>query len=124
MRHALSALGYNVSAGSEQIIALESGTEEQTLVLRNALQSRGIFGAVFCAPATARDRALMRLTMHAHLTAVEIDRLIQVCAEIRDEVNLAGWRSTQRKPRTPVARPPMARQTALQASLEALHGTA
>lgn len=124
VRSALSGLGYNVSAGSEQIIALESGTEEQTLVLRNALQSRGIFGAVFCAPATARDRALMRLTMHACLTAVEIDRLIQVCAEIRDEVNLAGWRSTQRKPRAALPQPPLTRHTVLHEALEALHGTA
>jgi len=110
VRGALAGLGYNVSAGSEQIIALESGTEEQTLVLRDALQSRGIFGAVFCAPATARDRALMRLTMNACLTAVETDRLVQVCAEIRDEVGLANWRSSQRRQRAPVARQAAPRQ--------------
>ncbi|MGT2492652.1 aminotransferase class I/II-fold pyridoxal phosphate-dependent enzyme [Cupriavidus basilensis] len=99
VRNALSGLGYrNVSAGSEQIIALESGTEEQTLVLRNALQSRGIFGAVFCAPRHgARPRP--DASDHARLPDRRGNRAgwIQgLRVEIRDEVNLAGWRSSQR----------------------------
>ncbi|MGO4152510.1 alpha-hydroxyketone-type quorum-sensing autoinducer synthase [Cupriavidus sp. YAF13] len=123
VRNALAGLGYNVSAGSEQIIALESGTEQQTLALRNALQERGIFGAVFCAPATARDRALMRLTMNACLTAVEIERLIQVCAEIRDEIGLASWRSTQRLRNAPRARLVADRQASTPVPHEALETT-
>jgi CAI-1 autoinducer synthase len=96
VRHELSALGYNVSAGTEQIIALESGPEPQTMVLRNALQENGIFGAVFCAPATAKNRSLMRLTLNSGLTDVEIARLIDVCAKIRDSVKLHDWPSTRR----------------------------
>jgi CAI-1 autoinducer synthase len=97
IRNELSALGYNVSDGTEQIIALESGPEPQTMVLRNALQENGIFGAVFCAPATAKNRSLMRLTLNSGLTDVEITRLIDVCARIRDRVNLRDWPSTRRK---------------------------
>lgn len=95
-RAAITALGYNISDGSEQIIGLEAGTEPHVMVLRDALQRRGIFGAVFCSPATPKNRALMRLTLHAKLTAFEIDRLVSVLAEIRDEVRLEEWSSTRR----------------------------
>ncbi|WP_029044977.1 alpha-hydroxyketone-type quorum-sensing autoinducer synthase [Cupriavidus sp. amp6] len=98
-REAISALGYNISDGSEQIIGLEAGTEPQVMVLRNALQQRGIFGAVFCSPATPKNRALMRLTLHAKLSAGEIDRLVSVLASIRDEVRLEEWSSTRRSRR-------------------------
>ncbi|MCA3186402.1 MULTISPECIES: alpha-hydroxyketone-type quorum-sensing autoinducer synthase [unclassified Cupriavidus] len=95
-RAAITALGYNISDGSEQIIGLEAGAEPQVMVLRNALQRHGIFGAVFCSPATPKNRALMRLTLHAKLGPSDIDRLIDVLAKIRDEVNLAEWSSTRR----------------------------
>ncbi|MEJ7806471.1 MAG: hypothetical protein WKG03_11210, partial [Telluria sp.] len=62
VRAGLAELGYNVDDGTEQIIALEAGPEPKTLVLRKALERRGIYGAVFCAPATAKNRSLVRLT--------------------------------------------------------------
>lgn len=96
VRETLTELGYNVSDGSEQIIALEAGTEPQTMVLRNALQSRGVFGAVFCAPATPKNRSLMRLTLNSGLTDIEVDRVLEVCAEIREEVDLPNWSSSKR----------------------------
>lgn len=103
VRDGLSALGYNVSDGTEQIIALEAGPEPQTMVLRNALQENGIFGAVFCAPATAKNRSLMRLTLNSGLTSVEIARLIEVSKKIRDQVNMQDWSSTRRLNRHSVA---------------------
>jgi CAI-1 autoinducer synthase len=96
LRQALSALGYNVSDGTEQIIALEVGTEPQTLVLRNALEENGIFGSVFCAPATPKNRSLVRLSINSGLTAVEMGRIIKVCEYIRDQVHLRDWSSTRR----------------------------
>ncbi len=95
-RAAISALGYNISDGSEQIIGLEAGTEPQVKLLRDALQRHGIFGAVFCAPATPKNRALMRLTLHAKLTTHDIGRLLDVLETIRDEVRLDEWSSTRR----------------------------
>lgn len=100
VRTGLSALGYNVSEGTEQIIALEAGPEPQTLILRDALEEHGIFGAVFCAPATAKNRSLLRLTLNAGLTDVETARLLEVCEQIRDRVNLKDWSSTRRLART------------------------
>ncbi|MFJ2987324.1 alpha-hydroxyketone-type quorum-sensing autoinducer synthase [Collimonas sp. NPDC087041] len=96
IRDGLTALGYNVSDGTEQIIALEAGTEPMTLCLRKALEAEGIFGAVFCAPATPKNRSLVRLTLNSGLTEVELQRVLQACADIREEVQLQSWSSTRR----------------------------
>lgn len=96
VREGLSDLGYNVSDGSEQIIALEAGTEPQVLALRKALERRGVYGAVFCAPATAKNRALLRLTLNSGVTAAQAQRLLQACADIRSELDVSAWSSTRR----------------------------
>jgi CAI-1 autoinducer synthase len=72
LRRSLSDMGYPIHQGSEQIIALEAGTEFDTLALRDQLEARGVFGAVFCAPATSRNRAMVRLTLNAALTQAEL----------------------------------------------------
>jgi CAI-1 autoinducer synthase len=97
VRAELSELGYNVDDGSEQIIALEAGPEPKTLKLRKALEARGIYGAVFCAPATAKNRSLVRLTLNSGLSSDEIDRLLVACADIREEIDLENWPSTHRR---------------------------
>ena len=99
-RAELSELGYNVSDGTEQIIALEAGTEPQTMKLRNALQRRGIFGAVFYYPATPKNRSLVRLTFNASHTDRDVDRLVAACAEMRGEVDFGYWSSTRRAAKT------------------------
>jgi CAI-1 autoinducer synthase len=60
------------------------------------LESRGIFGAVFCAPATPLDGALVRFSVNCGLNLEQLDRVIEVCAKIRDEVNLEEWESVRR----------------------------
>jgi CAI-1 autoinducer synthase len=99
VRAGLADLGYNVSDGSEQIIALEAGPEPKTLVLRKALEARGVYGAVFCAPATAKNRSLVRLTLNSGLGEHEIDKLLDACADMRREVDLENWSSTKRQRR-------------------------
>jgi CAI-1 autoinducer synthase len=93
----LDELGYNVDASASQIVALESGTEQQTIVLRDALEARNVFGAPFCAPATPKQRACIRLSLHSDLTDADIQWLGSVCAAIREEVGMARWASTRRK---------------------------
>lgn len=100
LRRELDALGYNLSGSQCQIVSLESGSEQNTIVLRDALESRGIFGSIFCAPATPKSRALMRFSVNAALTDAELERIVAVCREIRDEVDLASWPSTRRKLRS------------------------
>lgn len=72
LRRSLCDMGYPIHQGSEQIIALEVGTEFDTLALRDQLEERGVVGAVFCAPATSRNRAMVRLTLNAALMDAEL----------------------------------------------------
>lgn len=97
LKQGLDALGYNVSASQAQIIALEPGDIRQTTTLRDALEKRGVFGAIFFPPATPEKRCLIRFTVNCGLSRNELDRIIEVCGEIRDEVGMAEWRSTKRK---------------------------
>lgn len=100
LRGRLDELGYNLNDSRSQIIALESGTEQQTIVLRDALEARGIFGSIFCAPATPKNRALMRFSVNAALRDTDLERIVEVCRDIRDEIDLANWPSTRRKQRS------------------------
>ena len=99
VRVRLSELGYCIDDGTEQIIALEAGPEPKTLVLRKALEARGIYGAVFCAPATAKNRSLVRLTLNSGMTRDEIEKLVAACADMRSEVDLVNWSSSSRRKR-------------------------
>lgn len=99
VRVRLSELGYCIDDGTEQIIALEAGPEPKTLVLRKALEARGIYGAVFCAPATAKNRSLVRLTLNSGMTREEIEKLVAACADMRSEVDLVNWSSSSRRKR-------------------------
>jgi CAI-1 autoinducer synthase len=97
LKAGLDKLGYNVEASKTQIIALEAGDIRQTTTLRDALESRGVFGAIFFPPATPDKRCLIRFTLNCGLSRSELDRIVEVCGEIRDEVGMAEWRSTRRK---------------------------
>jgi CAI-1 autoinducer synthase len=68
-------------------------------VLRKALENRGIQGAVFCAPATPKNRALVRLTLNSGLGRREIAKLLDAAADMREEVDLENWTSTVRRRR-------------------------
>ena len=95
----LDDLGYNVDLSKSQIIALEAGEILETIKLRDALERRGIFGAIFLPPATPSKRCIIRFTVNCGLTRAELDRVLAVCAEIRDEVGLVSWPSTRRRGR-------------------------
>jgi CAI-1 autoinducer synthase len=97
VRDALSDLGYPIHHGTEQIISLEAGAERDTLALRDALEARGVFGAVFCAPATSRNRAMVRLTLNAALTNAEMDHVIAVAAEVAPLVKPWDWPIARRQ---------------------------
>jgi CAI-1 autoinducer synthase len=96
VREELSALGYNVGDGSEQIIALEPGPEPKTLALRKLLERHGVYGAMFCAPATPKNRSLVRLTLNSGLDRSQLSRIVQACDDILDQVDLENWSSTRR----------------------------
>lgn len=97
LRRRLSELGYNVDNTDSQVIALEAGPEFRSMQLRDALANEGIFGAVFCTPATPQNRSLLRLSVNCALDEAALERIIDVCAEIREAVELDLWPSTKRK---------------------------
>ncbi len=91
LRGALSELGYPIGQGSEQIIALEAGMECDTMALRDRLEERDVFSAMFCAPATGSKRAMMRLTLNAGLMDSELDHVEAAAREIAPLVKPWDW---------------------------------
>ncbi|MEM9012453.1 MAG: aminotransferase class I/II-fold pyridoxal phosphate-dependent enzyme [Pseudomonadota bacterium] len=76
-------LGYEVAESDRQIVAITTGTDSATVRFRDALAAQGLFGSVFCAPATPVDRAIIRLTLNADLTRHDIARALQIFAKAR-----------------------------------------
>lgn len=97
LRAGLNGLGYNLNGSQSQIVSLESGSEQRTIVLRDALEERGIFGSVFCAPATSKNRAMVRLSLNTDLDRHDLDRILLACDEVRATTAFEEWPSTRRK---------------------------
>ncbi|HEY8048774.1 MAG TPA: alpha-hydroxyketone-type quorum-sensing autoinducer synthase [Ramlibacter sp.] len=103
LRASLSDAGYPIHHGSEQIIALEAGSEPAAMRLRDVFEERGVIGAIFCAPATSKNRAMLRLTLHAALAESEMAHVERVAREAADILQPWEW---------PIARRQRARQAA------------
>jgi CAI-1 autoinducer synthase len=95
-REGLSSLGYAISSQS-QIVSIMSGLESDTELLRDALEERNVFGSVFLSPATPKNRSLMRFSIHSGLTRSELDYVLNVCEDIRDDIGMRDWKSTRIK---------------------------
>jgi CAI-1 autoinducer synthase len=105
VRRAVADLGYPIHQGTEQIIALEAGSEPATMALRDALEGQGIFGAIFCAPATSRNRAMVRLTLNAGLTDAELDHLEAALGTIARSCQPWNWPIARRSKATMALQP-------------------
>jgi len=91
LRNSLTELGYPIHQGTEQIISLEAGLEPDTMVLRDRLEEHNVFGAIFCAPATSRNRAMVRLTLNANLTEAELSHIETAARDIAPLVKPWDW---------------------------------
>ncbi|WP_412557284.1 quorum-sensing autoinducer CAI-1 synthase [Vibrio sp. TBRI6] len=80
-------IGISVRSHS-QIIALETGDERNTEKVRDYLESNGIFGAVFCRPATPRNKNIIRFSLNSSITDDQADKLINVCRQAYKNQNL------------------------------------
>lgn len=85
IRNALKDLGYNIGYSQAYIISLLTGPEAHVIILRDALEKRGLYGAVFCAPASPKNSTMVRLTVNSAITEEQIDRIIQICSEAKSE---------------------------------------
>ena len=97
LRRKLDEMGYDVSSSQSQIMSLVAGPESQTIQLRDALEQRGIFGSPFCAPATPKNRSLIRFSLNAGMTEASLSRVAEVCRDIRGIVQADQWLSTTKK---------------------------
>nr|WP_063818146.1 alpha-hydroxyketone-type quorum-sensing autoinducer synthase [Herbidospora sakaeratensis] len=84
VRDEVAALGFDLEGSVSQIVALQTGTEWATIEVRELLEEHGVFGSVFAPPATARNRALIRLSLHAGLGDDDVDRIVAACEVVRD----------------------------------------
>lgn len=91
LRASLSDAGFPIHQGTEQIIALEAGTEPAAMALRDSLEDRDVIGSIFCAPATGRNRAMVRLTLNASLTDAEIEHVEGVAREVAPLLKPWDW---------------------------------
>ncbi|MFM2642382.1 alpha-hydroxyketone-type quorum-sensing autoinducer synthase [Vibrio chagasii] len=74
----LKQIGFNIRSES-QIIALECGNERNTERVRDFLEERDVFGAVFCRPATGKNKNIIRFSVNADMTPSDIDHVLTVC---------------------------------------------
>lgn len=96
----LKSLGYPIcETYISQIIVLEAGPEPATMQLRDAMERYDIIGAVFCAPATPKNRSLLRLSLNCGLSDDDVNRILYAATAIRDEVKLSEWPATRRATR-------------------------
>ncbi|MDB5966835.1 MAG: quorum-sensing autoinducer synthase [Polaromonas sp.] len=91
LRTSLADAGFPIHQGTEQIISLEAGSEPDAMVLRDALESRDVVGSIFCAPATSRNRAMVRLTLNSALTEAELGHVEAVAREIAPLLKPWDW---------------------------------
>ncbi|EDP59323.1 alpha-hydroxyketone-type quorum-sensing autoinducer synthase [Vibrio sp. AND4] len=80
LRTGLKQIGYQIRSES-QIIALECGSERNTERVRDFLEERNVFGAVFCRPATGKNKNIIRLSINADMTLSDLNHVLSVCKE-------------------------------------------
>lgn len=86
LRDGLTGLGYRLVESDTQIIALETGSEADATLARDALVARDIFSAALFPPAASVGRTLVRLSAHAGLTDDDVNRILTACRSLTAEL--------------------------------------
>ncbi|CAH0529634.1 alpha-hydroxyketone-type quorum-sensing autoinducer synthase [Vibrio hippocampi] len=74
----LQKIGFNIRSESH-IVSLETGSESNTKKVRDFLESKGVFGSVFCRPATTPTQNIIRFSINCSVTKQQIQRVVDVC---------------------------------------------
>ncbi|MDC5806159.1 quorum-sensing autoinducer CAI-1 synthase [Vibrio europaeus] len=77
VREGLANIGYNIRSES-QIISLETAEKTNTRKVRDFFEDHGVFGSVFCTPATPDNKNILRLSLNSALTSTDIDKILSV----------------------------------------------
>jgi CAI-1 autoinducer synthase len=56
--------------------------------MRDHLENMNVFGSVFCAPATPKNKNLIRFSVNSELTDQEIEVILKACLSMRCELAL------------------------------------
>lgn len=86
-RQAVADAGYDIGNGTEQIIGIRCGPIRAAVQLRDALESRGVFGSLFWYPATEWREAVLRLSVNADLRSEDIECLGTALRSARDHLD-------------------------------------
>lgn len=92
MRQGLKAHGLRLGNSESQIMSLYPGPEKTTVAVKTFLEERGVFGSVFAWPATPRNKSLIRFSVRQDHTRLQLQRVIDVCAELPSRFNVQTWR--------------------------------
>jgi len=65
------------------IVPLLCGSEQHTIWLRQQLEQQGIFGSVFCAPATPVNKSLIRLSINCEHTQEQLNHIVGILTRLR-----------------------------------------
>lgn len=90
LRAGLQNIGFKIRSDS-QIISLECGDEQNTELVRDFLEANGVYGAVFCAPATPKNKAIIRFSLSADMSNRDIDQVLTVCQAAYDHPELCFY---------------------------------
>ena len=85
LRNGIREMGIKLASQS-QIISLVTGTEEQTEKVRDMLENQGVFGAVFCKPATSKNHALIRMTVNSELNKNDLNRILAAVKNVAEYI--------------------------------------
>ena len=76
LRNELLACGFNLLDSDSQIIPLLAGIETDIIWLRSELENADIHGAVFCAPATPKNKTLIRLSINTNHQQDQLAKIV------------------------------------------------
>lgn len=77
LRKGLIDAGFDIQSQSP-IVSIITGKNEPTIKFRDHLESNGVFGSVFCYPATPKDMALIRFTVNSEIKRRQLDVIIEM----------------------------------------------
>jgi CAI-1 autoinducer synthase len=92
LRDGLRARGLLIGNSQSQIMSLYPGLEKTTVQVKDFLERRGVFGSVFAWPATPRKKSLIRFSVRQDHERADLDRVLDVCGELRGHFDVATWR--------------------------------